>query len=64
MLDFLQMHPHFGVLINEKQVKTDLPIRLKEIGVDTYVDSVNSKLKRRSLKNKHIFGIYTQKLTP
>ena len=63
-LDFLQMHPHFGVLINEKQVKTDLPKKLKQMGIDTYVESVNSKLKRRSLKKKHIFGIYTQKLIP
>ncbi|MBU5437000.1 sulfatase-like hydrolase/transferase [Tissierella sp. MSJ-40] len=64
VLDFLNMHPHFGVAISEKQAKSGLAKKIEKVGVNSYVDSINKERKVKKLERKGVYGVFTDDILP
>ena len=64
VLDFLNMHPHFGVAISEKQAKSGLAKKIEKAGVNSYVDSINKERKVKKLERKGVYGVFTDDILP
>lgn len=52
ILDFVSMHPHFGVILDKKRANSSLPKKLEKKGVATYVDSPTRNITRFLLGKK------------
>lgn len=52
ILDFVTMHPHVGVILDKDRAKTNLPDKLKEKGLPTYVDGPTNVLTKLILRGK------------
>lgn len=52
ILDFVSMHPHFGVIVDKKRANTRLPKKLRAKGIPTYVDSPTKEITRFLLGKK------------
>lgn len=52
ILDFVQRHPHFGVILHRERGNTSLPRKLKEEGVLTYIDGPTGRFSRTILERR------------
>lgn len=52
ILDFISMNPHFGVILDKERANTDLPQKLREKGLSTYVDGPTEKFGRMLMRKK------------
>ncbi len=64
ILDFAKRSELLGIVISEEMTEEDLPKKLKEEGLLTYVYNINDRNVRKELKTKDVFGVFTKDLTP
>lgn len=54
VLDFINMHPHYGIIMNSERAKTSLPKGLKDDGVESFVDyegNLFDRILKRQVKD-------------
>ncbi|MBU5427934.1 sulfatase-like hydrolase/transferase [Tissierella pigra] len=56
IIDFLRRYPNFGVTMSEPQLQSDLVKKIRELGVNPYLDSITNERELKKLQRKGIFG--------
>jgi len=64
ILDFTKRNELLVVVISEDMAEGELPKKLKEEGILTYVYDVNNRDHMKELKKKNVFGVFTKKIVP
>lgn len=64
IVQFAQNNKLFAVTMPEEKAYTDLPKRLKDIGVYVYAHTINEEGTVKKLKENCVSGFYTDRLTP
>ena len=52
IMDFLDRNDIFGVIMNEQLSATSLPKKLKKMGIKTYVEGLDTNIKKNVLEKK------------
>lgn len=64
LLKFARKYPLAAVTMPIGRALTDLPAKLRKLGVPTYAHTVNEVTLQRELHANEVFGVYTDFLTP
>lgn len=60
--DFINKNNLAGVIMDEKLGKANLPSLLKEMGVPTYVEGLDSKSEVKKLESNNVYGFFVDEI--
>lgn len=64
VIDFIKTYKHFGIAMSLDRARGELPKKLEDEEVPTYVYTIDDKREKTEIIKNNVFGIYTNRLEP